>query len=63
MKWGVKERDAMIEVDAFELTTPVSSHSRLTMREVREDIFEDVQLICDMLVTKFERRQNDVSPL
>ena len=60
VKYGVEQRDAAIKVGALGATTLVFSRNKLTMLGVSEDIFQKIQPIHDVLISKLKPRENDV---
>jgi hypothetical protein len=60
VKYGVEQRDAAIKAGALGATTLVFRDNRLTMPEVGEDIFRNIQSIHDLLVAKLNPEEDDV---
>jgi len=58
--YGLEQRDAAIKAGASGATTLVFSHNRLAMPGTSEDVFQNIQLIHNMLVSKLKPRENDV---
>jgi predicted transcriptional regulator len=60
VKYGVEQRDAAIKAGALGATTLVFRDDRLTMPEVGEDVFRNIQSIHDLLVAKLKPEEGDV---
>ena len=60
VKYGVEQRDAAIKAGALGATTLIFSQGKLVMPGVSEDIFQSIQPIHDMLISKLKPTENDV---
>jgi len=60
VKNGVEQRDAAIKAGALGATTLVFSHNKLAMPGVSEDIFQNIQPIRDVLISRLKPSENDV---
>jgi predicted transcriptional regulator len=60
VKYGLEQRDAAIRAGASGATTLVFSQNKLTMPGVKEDVFKEVSLIRNILMSKLRPRENDV---
>ena len=60
VKYGLEQRDAAIRAGALGATTLVFSQNKLSMPGVEQDIFKDVSLIRDILISKLRPQENDV---
>ncbi len=60
VKYGVEQRDVAIKAGALGATTLVFRDDRLTMPEVGEDVFRNIQSIHDLLVAKLKPEEGDV---
>ena len=58
--YGLEQRDTAIKAGASGATTLVFSGNMLTMPGTNEDVFQDIQPIRDMLVSKLKPEENDV---
>jgi len=58
--YGLEQRDAAIKAGASGATTLVFSHNRLAMPGTSEDVFQNIQSIHDVLVSKLKPKENDV---
>jgi len=60
VKYGLEQRDAAMMTGAYGATTLIFSKKRLTMPNLAEDIFKDIPLIHNALVSKLNPKENDV---
>ncbi len=60
VKFGVEQRDAAIKVGASGATTLVFINGKLTILGMIDEVFKDIQPICDMLISKLKPSENDV---
>ncbi len=60
VKKGVEQRDTAIKVGALGATTLIFTGNKLTMPPSEEDAFRDNPFIYNMLVSKFDPKENDV---
>ena len=60
VKNGIEQRDAAIKAGALGATTLVFSHNKLAMPRVSEGIFQNIQPIRDMLISRLKPSENDV---
>ena len=60
VKYGLEQRDAAMMTGAYGATTLVFSQNRLTMPSLAEDVFRDIPLMRDGLVSKLNPKENDV---
>jgi predicted transcriptional regulator len=60
VKYGLEQRDAAIMTGAYGATTLIFSNNQLTMPTITEDVFKDIPLIRDTLVSKLKPEENDV---
>ncbi len=60
VKYGLEQRDAAIMTGAYGATTLIFSDNKLIMPTVAEDIFRDIPLIRDTLLSKLKPKENDV---
>ena len=60
VKYGVEQRDAAIKIGASGATTLVFNRGKLTIPRVSGDIFENIQLIHDRLMSELKPKENDV---
>ena len=58
--YGLEQRDTAIKTGASGATTLVFSGNMLTMPGTSEDVFQDIQPIRDMLISKLKPKENDV---
>lgn len=60
IKRGVEQRDMAIKAGALGATTLIFSQNKLIMPSSEKDVFEDVSSMCDILVSMFAPKENDV---
>lgn len=60
VKYGLEQRDTAIMTGAHGATTLIFSKNKLTMPGVSEDVFRDIPLIRDTLLSKLKPKENDV---
>jgi len=60
VKYGLEQRDAAMMTGAYGATTLVFSKNQLTMPNLAEDIFKDIPLMHNALVSKLNPQENDV---
>jgi len=58
--YGLEQRDAAIKAGASGATTLVFSHNRLAMPGISEDVFQNIESIHDMLISRLKPEENDV---
>jgi ribosomal protein S25 len=58
--YGLEQRDAAIKAGGSGATTLVFSHNRLAMPGIGEDVFQNIELIHDMLISELKPKENDV---
>lgn len=58
--YGLEQRDAAIKAGATGATTLVFSHNGLAMPGISEDVFQNLRLVHDMLISNLKPKENDV---